>query len=158
MSYLAMVYVVYVALSLLITVGVGQHLFRHGRLFLIDVFRGERALADSVNHLLLTGYYLTNIALDLFLLKSRLHVTSWIEGIELLSQKAGTVMIILGAMHFLNITVLLAVRRYRRLQESTVPKLVLDVVEFLDDIKADVPPTERTAQRPGSNSPAESLD
>src|SRR3712207_7026266 len=36
-------------------------LFRSGRAFLIDAFHQNEALADSVNHLLVVGFYLINL-------------------------------------------------------------------------------------------------
>jgi hypothetical protein len=114
MTPITVVYLLYLALSLLITVRVGHMLHRHGRLFLVDVFCGNGRRADAVNHLLLVGYYLTNIALVLFLLRSQLAVSDWLDGAHLLSHKLGIVMTTLGTMHFFNFFVLLQVRRYVR--------------------------------------------
>jgi hypothetical protein len=111
MTPMIVVYLLYLFLSVLITVWVGHMLHRHGRLFLIDVLCGNERRADAVNHLLLVGYYLTNIALVLFLLRSRLSVADWLTGADLLSNKLGIVMTTLGTMHFFNLFVLLQVRR-----------------------------------------------
>ena len=51
-------YAIYVVVSLAITVWVGRTLSRNGRLFLVENFNGNEALADSINHLLLVGFYL----------------------------------------------------------------------------------------------------
>jgi hypothetical protein len=51
-------YLVYLAISIGLTVWVARTLHRNGRIFLVDVFRGNEALADSVNHLLVVGFYL----------------------------------------------------------------------------------------------------
>ncbi len=51
-------YVVYLLLSIALTVWVARTLFKNGRIFLVDVFHGNEALADSVNHLLVVGFYL----------------------------------------------------------------------------------------------------
>jgi hypothetical protein len=52
-------YVIYIAVSILLTVWVGNTLFRNGRPFLVSVFK-EDGLADSVNRLLVVGFYLVN--------------------------------------------------------------------------------------------------
>lgn len=111
MTPMILIYVLYLTFSVVITVWVGQLLHRHGRPFLIDVFFGNVRRADAVNHLLLVGYYLTNIALVLFNLQSRLVVTDGISGVNLLSKKLGIVLLTLGVMHFFNVIVLLLVRQ-----------------------------------------------
>ena len=121
MTPITLVYLLYLTLSVLITVRVGHTLHFHGRLFLVDVFCGNERRADAVNHLLLVGFYLTNIALVLFLLQSRLDVTNWITGAHLLSSKLGIVMTTMGTMHFFNVFTLLQVRRYVRRFHATWP-------------------------------------
>ena len=54
-------YLAYVTVSLAITVWVGRSLHGNGRIFLVENFQGRERLADSVNHLLLVGFYLINI-------------------------------------------------------------------------------------------------
>lgn len=54
-------YIVYIALSIPLTIWVAHTLYKNGRIFLIDSFRGNERLADSVNHLLVVGFYLINI-------------------------------------------------------------------------------------------------
>ena len=53
-------YLLYLAISIIITIWVGRSLNHNGRLFLVENFKGNEALADSVNHLLLVGFYLIN--------------------------------------------------------------------------------------------------
>ncbi len=100
----------YLTFSILITVWVGHRLHKHGRLFLIDIFAGNVRTADAVNHLLLVGYYLTNIALVSLGIRYGGTADSLLTSIELLSHKVGWVMVILGGMHFFNLTVLCAIR------------------------------------------------
>ena len=52
-------YTAYVLISVGLTVWVARTLFTNGRVFLVDVF-GNEELADSVNHLLVVGFYLVN--------------------------------------------------------------------------------------------------
>src|SRR5437773_6620768 len=54
-------YLAYVAVSLAVTIWVGRSLHSNGRIFLVENFQGREKLADSVNHLLLVGFYLVNI-------------------------------------------------------------------------------------------------
>ena len=54
-------YLVYLGISLAVTVSVAYTLHRNGRVFLVDAFHGNDALADSVNHMLVVGFYLINV-------------------------------------------------------------------------------------------------
>jgi hypothetical protein len=54
-------YVLYLALSIGLTIWVARTLSRSGRVFLADVFHGSEKLADAVNHLLVVGFYLVNL-------------------------------------------------------------------------------------------------
>ena len=54
-------YVVYLVTSVALTVWVARTLFKNGRVFLVDAFSGNESLADSVNHLLVVGFYLINL-------------------------------------------------------------------------------------------------
>ena len=51
----------YLAISVALTVWVARTLHRNGRVFLVDCFHGNTELADSVNHLLIVGFYLINV-------------------------------------------------------------------------------------------------
>jgi hypothetical protein len=53
-------YGAYILISVLLTIWVARTLHKNGRVFLVEVFGGDEALADSVNHLLVVGFYLIN--------------------------------------------------------------------------------------------------
>lgn len=103
-------YAVYIAVSLLLTVWVGRTLFKNGRVFLVDVFSGNEAMADSVNHLLVVGFYLINLGFISLFLRIEGDITAARVSIESLSTKLGVVMLVLGAMHFFNLGVFSKVR------------------------------------------------
>jgi hypothetical protein len=100
------VYVVYLVVSLLVTVLLGRTLHRHGRYFVIRCLNGDVQAADSVNNLLLAGFYLVNIAFVALVLKSDINVVTCRQSVDLLSTKLGIVMLTLGVLHFVNLTVL----------------------------------------------------
>jgi hypothetical protein len=112
MTPLAWTYAAYLVASGIVTVWFGQTLHYHGRALLIDTFHGNTRIADAVNHLLLTGFYLVNIAFVTLTLKTGLHVTGFQDGLELLSQKLGLIMTVLGVWHFKNMVVCHFVRAY----------------------------------------------
>ena len=114
-------YIVYIALSIPLTIWVAQTLHKNGRIFLIDSFRGNERLADSVNHLLVVGFYLINIGYVALALKERIAPTDVREVFETISRKIGVVMLVLGAMHFFNIFVFSKMRRRALLQGVPPP-------------------------------------
>jgi hypothetical protein len=104
-------YLSYLAISIAVTVWVARTLHRSGRVFLLDAFHGNAALADSVNQLLVVGFYLINVGYIALALKTAAALTSLRQVIELESGKIGVVLLILGGMHFFNMFVLAKMRR-----------------------------------------------
>jgi hypothetical protein len=104
-------YVAYLILSLGITIWVARMLHQNGRVFLVDAFHGKQELADSVNKLLVVGFYLINIGWAVSALQTSAPLDTVREVIELLSSNIGTILLVLGGMHFLNLYVL---NRFRR--------------------------------------------
>ncbi|WP_437204046.1 hypothetical protein [Planctomicrobium sp. SH664] len=101
-------------LSVIITLVVGGVLYRNGRWFLLDVFQGDEQKVDAVNRLLLVGFYLVNLAFVLLMLRTGVEVASFAESLEQVSQGVGMIATTLGGMHFLNVRLLLIVRRRLR--------------------------------------------
>src|SRR5437762_446145 len=106
-------YLTYLIISIALTVWVGRTLFRSGRVFLVDVFAGNEALANSVNHLLVVGFFLINLGYVSLVLKMTEDVSTTRQTIEALTGKLGLVLLVLGAMHFFNIGVLNHIRSNR---------------------------------------------
>jgi membrane-bound ClpP family serine protease len=110
MNYYLLVYGIYLPVTVLLTVWVARTLFNNGRTFLVDIFHGNEALADSVNKLLLTGFYLINIGYATLTLRSTDEIGSYQQSVEELSIKIGTIILILGGMHFFNLYVFYKLR------------------------------------------------
>jgi len=114
-------YVVYLTVSVALTVWVARTLHRNGRIFLIDAFGGNEALADSVNHLLVVGFYLINIGYVSLALKYGVKPYDLAAAIESFSTKIGWVLLVLGSMHFFNLYVFSRMRRRGLLQYVPPP-------------------------------------
>src|SRR5215217_6103138 len=110
MNILVITYLTYLAISIALTVWVAHTLHKNGRIFLVDVFHGSEALADSVNHLLVVGFYLINLGYVSLALKLGYRLETVQEGIEALSWKVGMVLVVLGGMHFFNLFVFSRIR------------------------------------------------
>ena len=109
--YIAGCYFSYLAISILLTVWVARTLHASGRIFLLDAFHGNAELADSVNKLLVAGFYLINIGYIALALKTQDPLVNFRQVIELESTNLGVVLLILGGMHFFNMFVLARMRR-----------------------------------------------
>ena len=114
-------YGVYFVAALAITIWVGRTLFRSGRPFLIDAFHGNAAMADSVNNLLIIGFYLVNFGFMLLFLSAGSSPDRGIVVVKDLSWKLGIVVIVLGVMHLINLIVLNGLRN--RGLNSTPPPI-----------------------------------
>jgi hypothetical protein len=108
---IAACYFSYLAISIGITIWVARTLHQNGRVFLLDAFHGNADLADSVNHLLVVGFYLINLGYIALALSTTSPMSTLRQVIELESVKIGIVLLILGAMHFFNIFVFAQMRR-----------------------------------------------
>ena len=114
-------YLIYLAISIALTIWVARTLHKNGRVFLVDVFHGNEALADSVNHLLVVGFYLINFGYVSLALKLGYSVVTTQEAIEALSVKVGMVLLVLGGMHFFNLFIFSRMRRRASLVNGPPP-------------------------------------
>ena len=121
MNYIVDTYALYLAISVALTISVARTLHKNGRLFLVDAFHGNEALADSINHLLVVGFYLMNIGYVSLALKYG-DKASDLQGLfEALSTKVGAVLLILGGMHFFNLYVFSKMRKRALLHGAPPP-------------------------------------
>jgi H+/Cl- antiporter ClcA len=112
-------YLIYIAISIALTVWVAQTLHKNGRIFLVDVFGGNEPMADSVNHLLVVGFYLINLGYVSLALKTDVPPADTQQVIENLSGKIGVVLLVLGGMHFFNLFVFSRMRKHT--QQAQLP-------------------------------------
>jgi hypothetical protein len=114
-------YGLYLLIALPLTIWVARNLFRNGRIFLVDCFHGNESLADSVNQLLVMGFYLINFGFVALYLKLANEVNE-VRGIfEALSGKLGVVLLVLGGMHFFNLLVFTKLRKRATLDQAPPP-------------------------------------
>lgn len=104
-------YSIYLLVTVILTVLVGRTLFRNGRVFLRDIFHGNLELAESVDRLLLVGYYLVNIGYAVRTMNITVNILDNRQLMEVLSVKLGVIILILGAMHFFNMFIFFKLRK-----------------------------------------------
>lgn len=99
-------YLIYLPIVIALTIYVSKMLFKNGRLFMIDIFKGKEDIALATNKLFEIGFYLINIGWAMLILKITYYSTngmSYQTLIEILSKKIGGFSIYLGIMLFLNL-------------------------------------------------------
>lgn len=114
-------YVIYLVVSVALTVWVARTLSRNGRVFIADVLRGNEKLADAVNHLLVVGFYLVNLGFVTLYLRNTEDIANARELFDALSPKIGVVLLVLGAMHLGNVFVLNRMRRRGLMEREQTP-------------------------------------
>ncbi len=121
MDLTVLAYLVYLTVTIPLTLWVGRALQRHGEVFLVDVFRGDTRLAHAVNQLLVIGFYLLNFGYLSYFMASSGDVETGRALMETVSAKVGGVALVVGLLHFGNVWSLNAFRRRALLRAQTVP-------------------------------------
>lgn len=110
-SWTLLTQVAYLVTALPAAVWLARTLHRGGAAFLVDVLRGRADLAASVNRLLVVGFGLLELGFVLLLLRAAGTVSGAGDAIVTLSTQLGVVLLVLGAVHLVNLAVLASVRR-----------------------------------------------
>ena len=108
-------YVIYITLSIGITIYVSRTLSKNGLPFLVDGFAGNTVLAESTNHLLVVGFYLINLGFVLLRMRTGVCIADINQLIVYQASGLGLVLLILGGMHFFNMFV---IHRFVRSMQS----------------------------------------
>ena len=114
-------YVIYLVVSIALTVWVARTLSHNGRIFLSDVLHGDERLADAVNRLLVVGFYLVNLGFVALYLHQSDEISNAREIFEALSTKLGVVLLVLGVMHLGNVYALNKIRRRGVMEREQTP-------------------------------------
>ncbi len=120
-------YCYYLPISIALTIWVAHTLFKNGRIFLVDIFRGNEMLADSVNKLLVVGFYLVNLGYIVYTMTIVHSIHSKQEIFEILSRKIGLIILVLGFWHFFNMYLLF--RGKRKSKENYLKHLQIQQLE-----------------------------
>ena len=127
-NYTVIAYLLYIPAAVVLTVWVARTLHRNGRVFLVQAFHGNEAMADSVNHLLVVGFYLINLGFISTALRYGAKPHDLQETIEFLSMKLGIVLLVLGGMHFFNMFNFDKMRRKAMRPEAALAAVVVPPV------------------------------
>lgn len=93
-------YTIYLPVSILLTTYVSHHLFKNGKIFMLDIFHQKEDIALATNKLFKIGFYLVNIGFALTIIKEYF-INNFQELVEVLSIKIGGFSIYLGIVMIL---------------------------------------------------------
>lgn len=125
---LLIVYVLYGVVAIYLVVWLAKTLYKNGETFLLDVFSRRKELAQALNRMLVTGFYMLNLGYALLLLPGE-RPSSPVEASELLISKLGILLVSLGVIHFVNMFVFWRIRSRKELETAAPPVLHRGVLE-----------------------------
>jgi hypothetical protein len=120
-QHLAVMYLAYLGTSIGLTVWIARTLFKHGEVFLEDVFLHNPRMANAVNRLLVVGFYLLNLGYAFVTLRADRAELTPVQAIETLALKLGALMIALGLIHFGNLYLFHRIRRRGQIRLAPPP-------------------------------------
>jgi len=118
MNYNVLTYLLYLFIILYVVIYVGTMLYRNGIHFLVNTFHGDKVLAMALNKFLIAGYYLVNIGYSIIVLKIWQKVESFQNMVEVLSFKAGIIILMLGIMHLFNLLCCVLIGKKKHLKNQ----------------------------------------
>ncbi|MFC4817492.1 MULTISPECIES: hypothetical protein [unclassified Flavobacterium] len=112
-------YAIYLPVVFLLTFYVSRTLFRNGKIFMLDIFKGREEIAFATNKLFETGFYLLNLGYALLILELSLYQDTYQNLIENLSYKIGGFSIYLAIMMFFNLYLFFRGKRKAKQNQTT---------------------------------------
>jgi hypothetical protein len=108
---IAFVYAAYLAVSIGLTVIVASALSRSGRVYLAEVFGGDDGMAAAVNRMLVVGFCLLSLGYAALTLRTSADIHGPGQAVGVLSVKVGEELLVLGALHLVNMMFITRLRR-----------------------------------------------
>ncbi len=110
MSLNIIAYIIYLTTAYIVTVNVGWICYKNGIHFIYREL-DDLPLAEMVNKLLLTGYYLLNLGYASMMIYYWDTTTTILEMINSISFKTGGIIFFLGCMHCINMLFIYLLRK-----------------------------------------------
>jgi hypothetical protein len=105
------VYILYLLISVALTIVTATILARSGRVFLTHMLGGDEALGGAISRLFAVGFYLLNLGFVILALRDIGSVHSTQQAVQVLATKLGEAVLVIGALHLINVFALTRVGR-----------------------------------------------
>ena len=112
MTYNLIGYIVFFGIIFFITFRVGWVFYKNGEVFLKMLLPAENHIVESINKMLLIGYYLLNLGYASISISEWPIIFNTGQMFFVLAQNAGIIILFLAIMHYFNLTWLLLYSRY----------------------------------------------
>lgn len=114
-------YIVFIAIVAYVTFWVGWVFYRNGEVYLKMMLPNEEHLVQSINKLLLVGYYLLNLGYAAVSIVRWESIFTLPDVFNEVAMHAGQIILALGLMHYLNMFWILLYARYKN-KQGTIRK------------------------------------
>jgi hypothetical protein len=108
-------YIIYLIITYLITVKVGQVFYSSGRHYILSILKGDEQLTDFINKILLVGYYLMNLGYATIMLSFWKTIISFTDLIASVCTMTGRIVLSLAIMHFVNMYAIVLIGKNQHL-------------------------------------------
>jgi hypothetical protein len=109
-------YLVYLLVSVGLTVVVGQVLSRSGRLFLVDALGGSDRAARGITNLIVVCFYLISLGFVALTMRTSGDSVTARQAVQLLATKIGEFLLLLAVLYLAGIVSLTRLRRRLKVQ------------------------------------------
>ena len=120
MTYNSIGYLSFFAIMIYVIGVVGWQFYKNGRFYLENIFQNEPHLVDSINKLLLLGYYLFNTGYVAISIQNWSELQTLDEMIAMIGNKSGIIILLLGLMHYINLIWLAGYHRIKHILNSII--------------------------------------
>lgn len=107
-------YLLYLFITYCITIHVGLRFYKNGKIYILNLLDGNETLTNSINRLLLTGYYLLNLGYAALMIRTWKTISSWLDVLVSITTTSGRILFILAAIHYINMIVILHYSQKRK--------------------------------------------
>lgn len=102
MNYNIVGYFLYLLFTLTVIIKVGLLCYKHGKIYSLQIFNGNKELTQQTNTLLLLAYYLFNFGYCFVTIYNWQKVHTWQQCLSNICEKAGFILFMLGVLHIIN--------------------------------------------------------
>lgn len=116
-------YIIFLAVIFFITIRVGWVFYKNGEVYIAMLLPSELHLVQSINKLLLVGYYLLNLGYTTLTLSfwEKIYTTKML--FDVLFERVGTVVLLLAVMHYFNLFWILIYSRSHQKNNTITNKI-----------------------------------
>jgi len=117
MSYKLVAYILFILVVAYVTIRVGWIFYKNGEVYLKRMLPDDHHLVQSINKMLLIGYYLLNLGYAAVSIVQWEPVVVLTDVFHAVATYSGQIILLLGLMHYFNMLWILFYARYKDKQE-----------------------------------------